>query len=110
MDRIRRHKQRQVDQVENVYRSEYDLRSSDFSCTGDDMEGELYMIDKVKDPDMEQIKEYKQNYNKQGLEQELKFDKVTINMNYQKFSISDRDSILKEIIYLDSVYPREKEL
>lgn len=74
------------------------------------MEGELYMIDKVIDPDAEMTKEYAEKFNKKDIIEQLKLDKVTINMNNQKFTISDKDSILKEIIYFDTVYPREKEL
>lgn len=35
-------------------------------------------------------------------------EKIILNMNSNKFTIRDRDSVLKEIIYMDTVYPREK--
>jgi len=46
------------------------------------MEGELYMLDKVKDLDDDKTKEYSEKYNKKNIDEELKFEKVTINMNY----------------------------
>jgi len=62
-----------------MYRSKYDLRAADFSCTGDDMEGELYMIDKVNDINLDQAKQYRSRY--VDISKGLEFDKVTINMN-----------------------------
>lgn len=58
IDRIKSYKERAEEEVEDLFRSEWDLRPTDFNCNNDDMEGELYMIDKIIDINDELKKEY----------------------------------------------------
>lgn len=89
------------------YMGQYDRREEGFTCAEDHLSGQLFMLEKVseksKDKDLSKTLT-------QGMFQKvigaMTLNKVTVNMNNQKLSISDMNKELKEIIRLDTVYPR----
>lgn len=108
--RIEQQKELMEQQIQNLYQSEWDLRPKEFSCKGDEMAGDIYMIDKVKDVDSETDERYTNKYKMKDIQDTLVLNKVQIQMNSVKFSIKDKEGEVQEIIYLDTVYPREKEM
>ena len=110
--RKRIEQQRELEEkgIQNLYQSDWDLRSKDFSCKQDEMIGDLYMIQKVVDLDDESGRRYVTEFRLKDIQETLMLKKVQIQMNSQKYSIKDRDGRVEEIIYLDTVYPREAEM
>lgn len=95
-----------------MYNSKWDLRAKDFSCVGDMFSGELFMIDKVtKRSDMEKDQlALLDATGMAGVGETIKLNKVTITANENKLTVRDSDKQLIDMVKLDSVYPRTKQI
>jgi len=95
------------DAKDTRYTGQYDKREENFSCQEDHMGGMLYMVDKV-------VTDAKDSALKSSLtagsfniaKGAFVMNKVSVNMNSNKLSIADSNKELREIIKLDTVYPR----
>lgn len=93
------------------FNGQYDKRDENFSCQEDHMGGQLFMVDKVipKDTDSSlKASLASGSFNKAiGA---FVLNKVSVNMNAQKLSVADANKELREIIKLDTVYPRMNDI
>lgn len=92
---------------ESKYTGQYDTREENFSCQEDHLGGMLYMVDKVVTKDRDSALKASLNSGSFNVaEGAFVMNKVSVNMNSNKMSVADSNKELREIIKLDTVYPR----
>lgn len=86
---------------------QYDTRDENFSCAEDHMGGSLFMVDKVyKKKDNADLMKKLTAGSFNSVSGEFVMNKVSVNMNSKKLSVADVNKELREIVNLDTVYPR----
>lgn len=92
---------------DSQFNGQYDQRDENFSCQEDHMGGQLFMVDKVvKKTADAALKASLVSGSFNAVDGAFVMSKVSVNMNAQKLSVADANKELREIIKLDTVYPR----